>query len=204
MKPRSSPRIAIVALFALTSVAPAAFINGSINFSTAPGGGVILQDSAGNVTTNLANAIGVQSWSLAEVEEGSGSFDIVPDGSAVVFSQPWIFNPSTSKTPLWTIAGPENFSFNLSSSTIAFQNGAFLAIRGKGTLTGTNFDATPGAWLFTTQANAAQSKFSWSSSSMTTAVTDGGTTLALLCGSLLGLGGLRHKLCGARKQPCIC
>lgn len=190
--------MALVALFALASAAQAEFITGSINFSSGVGGGVTLQNSAGNVTTNLAAATGVLSWSLAEVEEGTGSFDTVIDGSAVIFSAPWVFNPSTSKSPLWTIVGPENFTFDLASSTTIFQNGAFLAIEGTGTLTGIRFDATPGTWLFTTQGAASESKFSWSSSTTAegaTAVADGGTTLALLGGSLLGLFGLRRKFC---------
>ncbi len=203
--------MALVALFAFTSAAPAAFINGSINFSSGAGGGIIFQDSAGNLTTDLAAATGIQSWLLSEVEEGSGSFDIVPDGSAVVFSQPWVFNPSTSKTPLWTIVGPDNFSFNLLSSTIAFQNGSFLAIKGTGTLTGTNFEDTSGTWLFTTQGAAAESKFSWSSAAVSLGTTpfsnpvaDGGTTLALLFGSLLGLCALHRKFCGRGTRPGTC
>lgn len=182
-------------LFAFTSAAHAAFITGSINFSSGAGGGVVLQDSAGNVTTNLAAATGIQSWPVTEVEEGSGSFDIVPDGASVLFSPSWVFNPSIPKSPLWTIAGPENFTFNLATSTIGFQNGSFLAIKGTGTLTGTNFDPTPATWLFTTQGAAAEGKFSWSSSTVAVAVPDGGTTIALLGGSLLGLFGLRHKFC---------
>lgn len=184
----------LAALLALTSATHAAFISGSINFSSGAGGGIILQDSAGNITTNLAAATGIQSWLLAEVEEGSGSFDTVPDGTSVLFSQPWVFNPSTSMTPLWTIAGPENFAFNLSSSTTVFQNGSFLAISGTGTFTGANYDATPGTWAFTTQGSGAQGKFSWSSSSVAASVPDGGTTVALLGGSLLGLCGLRRLL----------
>ena len=49
MKPAFSPRMALVALFAFTSAAQADFITGSINFSSGAGGGIILQDSAGNV-----------------------------------------------------------------------------------------------------------------------------------------------------------
>jgi len=193
--------IAPLALLALTSATHAAFISGSINFSSGAGGGIIFQDSAGNITTNLAAAKGIHSWLFTEVEEGSGSFDTVPDGTSVLFSQPWIFNPSTSMTPLWTISGPENFAFNLSSSTTIFQNGSFLAIAGTGTFTGTNYDPTPGTWSFTTQGVAAQGKFSWSTSALalsptTRAVPDGGTTVILLGGSLLGLFGLRLKSSG--------
>lgn len=189
--------MALVALFASTSAAHAGLINGSINFSSGAGGGIVLQDSAGNVTTNLLAVKGIQSWLFAEVEEGTGSFDSVPDGTAVLFSQPWVFNPSTPKTPLWSIAGPENFTFNLTNSTVVFQSASFLAVKGTGTLTGTGYSTTPGTWYFTTQGVAAEGKFSWSSS--TVAVPDGGTTLALLGGSLLGLCGLRRKLsCTAR------
>lgn len=189
-----TPKIsAFVATLVCTSAAQAVFISGSINFSSGAGGGIVFQDSLGNVTTNIGAATGIKSWLLSEVEEGSGSFDVVPDGSAVSFAQPWIFNPSTSATPLWTIAGPENFSFNLTSSNIAFQNGSFLAIAGTGTLTGTGFDPTPGTWNFTTQGVAADSKFSWSSSTVAAAVPDGGTSIVLLGGSLLGLYGLRRK-----------
>ena len=193
--------MALVALFAFPSAAHAALINGSINFSSGAGGGIVLQDSAGNVTTNLAAATGIKSWVFAEVEEGSGSFDSVPDGAAVTFSQPWVFGPSTPTTPLWSIVGPDNFTFNLTNSTIAFQNGSFLAIKATGTLTGTSYNATPGIWLFTTQGVAADGKFSWSSS--TVAVPDSGTTLALLGGSLLGLCGLRTSLKTPRKPASI-
>lgn len=192
MKLTSPPRVLLMAFLAITPAAHAAFISGSINFSSGAGGGIILQDSAGNITTNLAAATGIQSWLVPEVEEGSGSFDTVPDGTSVLFSQPWIFNPSTSMTPLWTITGPENFSFNLTSSVTSFQNGYFLAITGTGTFTGTNYDPTPGTWLFTTQGVAAQSKFSWSSSAAT--VPDSGTTAALFGGSLLALCGIRRAL----------
>ena len=188
--------MSLVALLALTSASHAAFITGSINFSSGAGGGIVLQDSAGNITTDLAAATGIQSWLLPEVEEGSGSFDAVPDGTSVLFAQPWVFNPSTAKSPLWTISGPENFSFDLSYSTTNFQNGYFLAITGTGTLTGTNYDPTPGTWVFTTQGFAAQSKFSWSSSVEASAVPDSGTSVALLGGSLLGLYGLRRRFSG--------
>lgn len=196
MKPTSPPLMCLAAFLAFTSATHAALISGSINFSSGAGGGIILQDSAGNTTTNLAAATGIQSWLLAEVDEGSGSFDSVADGTSVLFSQPWVFNPSTSMTPLWTIAGPENFAFNLTSSTTSFQNGFFLAITGTGTFTGANYDPTPGIWSFTTQGSGAQGKFSWSSSSVAASVPDGGTTVALLGVSFLGLCGFRRLISG--------
>jgi hypothetical protein len=182
----------LIALLALTSATQADFISGSINFSSAAGGGIIPQDSAEILTTNLAAAAGIKSWTLAEVDEGSGSFDTVVDGTSVFFPQPWTFDPFSPMTPLWTIAGPEGFTFNLISSTTVYQSRHFLAIRGTGILTANGFKDTPATWWFTTQGVAAENKFSWSSSTVAAAVPDGGTTLILLGGSLLGLLGLRR------------
>jgi len=187
----------LAALLALAPATHAAMITGSINFSSGAGGGIILQDSDGKITTNLATATGIKSWLFPEVEVGSGSFGTVPDGTPVLFSQAWVFNPSTSMTPLWTISGPENFAFSLTSSEISFQNQYFLAITGTGTFTGTNYDPSPGTWSFTTQGVATQGKFSWSSSAKGVPVPDGGTTVALLGGSLLCLFGLRRKFGGS-------
>ncbi len=194
MKLTSPPILCLAALLAFTSSTHAATVSGSINFSSANGGGVVFQDSAGDSTTDLLVATGVQSWTLSEVDSGTGSFASVTAGSPVVFSQPWVFNPSTSMNPLWAISGPENFAFNLTSSTIIFQNQFFLAITGTGTFTGTNYDATPGKWMFSTQGSGGTGKFSWSSESTAASVPDGGTTIAFLGASLLGLCGLRRML----------
>jgi hypothetical protein len=189
----------LIALMALTSATQAELISGSINFSSTAGGGIILQNSAGNVTTNLGAATGIRSWTLSEVEKGSGSFNTVADGTAVLLPDLWIFNP----TPLlWKIAGPEAFTFNLTSSTIAFHSQYFLAIRGTGMLTGNGFEDTPATWWFTTQGVAADNKFTWSSSIVASPVPDGGTTIVLLGGSLLGLHGLRRRFKG-RQQLCV-
>ncbi len=184
----------LIALMALTSATQADYISGSINFSSAAGGGIILQDSAGNVTTNLASAAGIKTWTLAEVEEGSGSFDTVVDGASVSFLQPWLLDPLVSSTPLWKIAGPEDFTFNLISSTTVYQSAHFLAIRGNGMLTGNGFQDTPAEWWFTTQGVAAGGKFTWSSGAVS--VPDSGSTIILLGGSLLGLFGLRRHFKG--------
>lgn len=183
-----------MALMALTSATQADYITGSVNFSSAAGAGIILKDSADNLTTNLGAAEGVMDWTFTEVEEGSGSFDIVPDGAMVTFLQPWLFDSPLSVGPLWTIAGPQAFTFNLTSSTTVFQNSRFLAVRGTGVLTGNGYQDTPAEWWFTTQGSAADNKFSWSSA--TVSVPDGGSTVILLGGSLLGLFGLRRLFKG--------
>lgn len=180
----------ILAAIALGSGAEAASVIGVINFSSGPGGGVILQDSAGNATTDLTAATGVKEWLLPEVDATSGSFISVPDGQSVSMSQPWVFAPSTPMTPLWTIAGFGDFTFNVSSTTITLQDNIFLQISATGTLTGTNFDATPATWLFTTQGGPSDGKFSWSSE---TAAVPETSSPALLGAALLGACFMRRR-----------
>jgi len=180
-----------LATFALGSEAQAASVIGVINFSSALNGGVILQDSAGNVTTDLALARGVKEWLVPKVDTSSDSFISVPDGQSVSFSpQPWVFNPSTPMNPLWTIAGFGDFTFNLSSTTFTLQDSNVLLISGTGTISGTNFEATPANWFFSTQGPATDGKYSWSSA--TEVVPETGTT-ALLSAALLGVCFLRRR-----------
>lgn len=192
----TSKIVATLATVGLSLVSQAASINGTITFSSGAGGGVIFQDSLGNITTNLAAAAGIQSWLLPEVDLRDGSFINVPRGQAVSFSQPWVFSPSAPTTPLWTITfGAGNFfTFNLSSSTVTRPIPGVLFISGTGTLTGrdgTNLDATPGTWNFATNGTAgAESKFNWSSSAE--AVPEVGTSL-LLSGALLCISFLRRR-----------
>lgn len=180
-----------LAVVAFGSGAQAASVIGSINFSSGPGGGVILQDSAGNAITDLNAAVGIKEWQLPQVEASSGSFISVPDGQSVAFAPVWIFDPSTPLTPLWTIAGFGDFTFNLSSTTIELRNSDFLLISGTGTITSTDFDATPATWYFSTQSDSAEGKFSWSSS--TQAVPESGTP-ALLGAAMLGVCLLRRRI----------
>lgn len=171
------------------SAAQAASIVGSINFSSGPGGGVFLQNSAENATTSVPDATGVASWLLPIVDTRSGSFVSVSNGEDVLFPETWVFNPSVPLNPLWRIEGPDNFAFQLFNATVVLQN-EFLLISGTGTLTGTNFDATPATWFFSTQGAATDGKFSWSSS--TTAVPELGAS-AFLGAALLGGCFLRRR-----------
>ena len=180
-----------LAAIALGSAAQAASFIGAINFSSGPGGGVELRNASGMVTTDILEATGIQSWLLPQVDVRSGSFISVTEGEMVSMSQPWVFTPSTPLSPLWTIAGPDNFAFHLASATVELQT-AFLLISGTGTLTGTGYDNTPATWFFSTQGVATDGKFSWSSS--TTAIPEVGTP------ALLGLTLLRACLL-RRRNP---
>lgn len=185
---------ATLAVLALASTAHAAPITGTINMGTDGlifGSGVVLGNSSGVAITNgnsVAGATQVLNWVAPVVSSRSGDFTSVPSGAAVTFATPWVFNPSTSYNPLWSVGG---FTFNLSSSTFVFVGNA-LVVEGTGKLNKAGFDETNGVWTFTTQGNAAENVFSWSSSStaVARAVPDGGTSVAMLGLSLLGLGGL--------------
>jgi hypothetical protein len=202
MKLKTTSRIgaAVVAAIALTSAAHAAFITGQINMGTdgtVAGSGVVYQDSAGVTTTNLALAAGVKSWVAPVVSSTSGAFTSITNGTAVTFATPWIFDPSTAYTPLWTVG---NFTFDLSSSVFSkpvIGGKTFLVVAGTGVIKNSvdGYDDTPGSWEFSSQGKAAGGVFSWSSS--TTSVPDGGTTIALLGFSLLGLHGVRRKFAKA-------
>lgn len=185
---RSSIVATALAVIALGSAAQAASFIGAINFSSGPGGGVVLRNASGMVTTDILEATGIQSWLLPQVDVRSGSFITVTEGTSV--SMPtWIFTPSTPLSPLWSIPGPDNFAFHLASATVELQT-TFLLISGTGTLTGTGFDNTPATWFFSTQGVATDGKFSWSSS--TTAIPELGTP-ALLSATLLGACLLRRR-----------
>ena len=182
---------AVLLSLAFGGAAHAASITGSINFAAGPGGGVTY--GPGN---NLATADQILSFDNPLVTEASGSFAAIPTGTSVSFTTPYTFDPSTAYSPLWSVSsGGTTFSFNLNSSFIEVQNSGFLAITGTGVFTGTGFEATPGVWRYTSQAPSADGRFSWSSSAAPDGrtVPDGGTTVALLGASLLGLHGARRK-----------
>jgi hypothetical protein len=178
-----------LAAIALGSSAQAASFIGAINFSSDAGGGVVLRNASGMVTTDILEAAGIQEWLLPQVDTRSGSFITVSEGEMVSMPLPWIFTPSTPLSPLWSIAGPDNFAFHLATATVELQT-AFLLISGTGTLTGTGYDNTPGTWFFSTQGVPTDGKFSWSST--TTAVPELETT-ALLGATLLGACLVRRR-----------
>jgi hypothetical protein len=189
--------IAVAALVAVALGVPAeaASVVGGINFTSGPDGGIILQKADGAATTDISVATGVKSWLLPEVDNGSGSFSN-PVKESVTIPLAWIFTPSTPLSPLWTIAGPDDFAFHLSSSVVELRS-SFLFISGTGTLTGTNFDPTPAIWLFSTQGVPTDGKYSWSSS--TTAIPELGIS-TMFSVSLLAIS-LHRRRITARLTP---
>jgi hypothetical protein len=174
--------MACAAAVALGSVfmTQAAEIDGAI---TIKGGAVF---DTGNI--NTANS--VIDFQNTTVESRDGDFTgFVALGASVTMAEPWVFDPSTATSGLWSVGG---FTFDLSASTIIFQGGGFLSVEGTGTVSGNGFDPTDGIWRFTSQSPSAAGVFSFSAS--TEVVPDGGLTIALLGMGLVGLEGLRRKL----------
>ncbi len=131
----------------------------------------------------------------ADVTETTGDFSSVALGTKASFPNVYTFNPSSPTSPLWTVGG---FTFNLTSSTVAFQSSQFLIIKGTGFLTGNGFDETPGVWAFTSQQSDGSERDSFSFSANTAGqpgqVPDGGSTVALLGAALVGVAAIRRKL----------
>jgi hypothetical protein len=160
-------------------------------------GGISLAGGYATDTGNINTAKAFTSFSSVIVTSVSGSYTGVPTagnpGSPSVTMNPFSFNPfSASVTPLWTfMSAGSTYSFDLTVLSSRLQPGDnTLTLKGTGTLNITNFDPTPGTWVFT--ANQASDTFSFSSSNG--AVPDSGSAVALLGIALAGIEGVRRAL----------
>lgn len=182
MKLNKTSRIgaALLAVMALSSAAAhAVAITGVVSFS----GGATLDSPDLNSATMVLN------WQDEKVGSlHTGSFSVLSTGQAATFTDGWVFGSGIA--PLWTVGG---FTFDLTSSTVVFQNSVILGISGKGVVSGNGYDATPGRWAFTTQVPQVDATFEFSAAEAEE-IPDGGSSVALLGASLLGIGAVRRKL----------
>lgn len=145
----------------------------------------------------LATATQVTSFRNAHVEFSTNDFATFTNtNDAVAFTAPYVFNPSTAYSPLYSVGG---FVFDLAESHIMTQNANALVILGTGTLMGNGFDATPGTWAFSSQnpsGNNKRTRFSFSAGTdaIPTPTPDGGSAIALLGLSLVAVEAVRRKL----------
>jgi hypothetical protein len=172
--------IAAVASIGLLSSAQATPITGMLNI-----GGTATFN-----TTSLLTA-GSATFTNPHVEgANTGTFAGFALNTPVVMAS-YTFDPSTMTSGLWSVNG---FTFNLISSHVDFRSATSLAVSGAGIITGpAGFDATPGAWAFTSQNAGGHPHSTFSFSANTAAVPDGGMTLALLGAGLVGLAAFRAK-----------
>ena len=164
----------------LASHATATLITGSINLS-----GLVQYDTG---DLNTADAITKSGTKTGAVD---GSFGGIALGTAAPFSGSWKFDPSTAMPGLWSVGG---FTFDLMTSTIVNQGGGSLTLSGSGVVSSIGFDATVGAWTFTSTSSR-NGKFTFVAGNG--AVPDGGSALALLGIALLGIEALRRKFASA-------
>ncbi len=181
LKTMSKVGAAFVALFAISSAAQAAYINGSINFS-----GVATLDNVPATATSVTftNPVTVDltsgDYAGLEVAPGTATFYNFAFG-AVGTTGP------NAVAPLWVVAG--GWNFNLTAITLNAMSGTQRNLEGIGFANGPGFSSTPGFWTLSTSGTASKVTFS----SFTNAVPDGGTTVGLLGLALVGLHGARRK-----------
>src|SRR4051812_48073830 len=134
---------------AMMTAAPASGAVTTPDAATAPAPIVGTIDFGGTVTfdtTSLATATRVNLWNTSFVLQSTGDFSSISPGTNVTMATPWIFNPSTVTSSLWSVGG---FTFDLNASVIVQQTSNFLNITGTGTISGNGFAPTPGTWSFT-------------------------------------------------------
>jgi hypothetical protein len=182
IKPLLAGLMAMVVAAGFALSAQANQITGSIDF--------VAEVSFDNVHLGLATR--VNTWKMAKVSGTSGDFSIVPDDTNVSFQTPYVFNPPTAYTTLWSVGG---FTFGLVDSHVETQSNFVLVILGTGFISGNGFDTTPGTWSFAvTRSNGGTAtQFSFQGNSTATPTPDSGSTVALLGVALITVGALRAK-----------
>jgi len=167
---------------------PGTQTTGNIGFI---GGATLDTDSAGTATE-------VTSWINPVVDLDSGSFAGIPSYSSASFALTWNFN-SGAVSNFWSAGG---FTFNLTSSEIVAQSGAYpvgsVTVDGTGYVSGNGYAPTLMSWSFTAQDPAAQTDpeeaWTFSASAASLSTPDGGSTVMLLGLGLSGAALLRRKL----------
>ena len=172
--------VAVVASVGLLSSAQATPITGMLNIG-----------GSATFNTNSLLTAGSATFTNPHVEGmNTGTFAGFAINTPVVMAS-YTFDPSTMTTGLWSVNG---FTFNLLTSTVVSRSATFLSVSGTGIITGPpGFDATQGMWAFTSQNAGGRPHSTFSFSANTTAVPDGGMTLALLGTGLMGLAAFRAK-----------
>jgi hypothetical protein len=172
-------------------------ISGSISFS-----GTTTIDTTSFVTATMFKSF--QSITVGAPAALSG--DYTGTSGAAVTMTPFIWVPPTASTPLnplWTfVSGGNTYSFDLSVLHEDYASPTGLLLSGLGTahITGPGLSKldTTGNWDLSAQTlNLATFTFS-STTTIPSSIPDGGSTVVLLGGSLIGLGFIGRKQCLAK------
>jgi hypothetical protein len=145
-------------------------------------------------STHLDLAHAVVSFSGVTAAGGNtGSFASILDGTPIAMTlSTYTFNPSTATSMLLSVGG---FTFDLQSSSVHSQDNISLVVTGTGTIFGTGFTPTPGAWSFsvTNPAGRPHATFAFQAGVEAVPTPDSGMTVALLGAGLIGLAAFRAK-----------
>lgn len=179
---------AAVGLALFAGSAQANSITGEIAF----GGTAHLDTQALGSATKVVSYVGPVDVGYSS----SGDYGATDGFSGVTFKV-FSWNPSSAPiADLWKfVDAGVTYSFDLSSLTVVSQDNSFLNITGTGTLDITGFDPTPGAWSFTIDQSLGSKSLTYNfgfAAQNSAAIPDGGLTIALLGGALIGLRGLRR------------
>ncbi|RYD31031.1 MAG: VPDSG-CTERM sorting domain-containing protein [Verrucomicrobiaceae bacterium] len=183
IKNMSKTSLLVLAFGAATMASSqAAYINGEIQFS-----------GVGKLNKRPATAISID-FRIVSTTLAFDDYAPIPFGTSTTFTDFAFGAPGTvgpnAQSPFWTLTqGPTTYSFDLASITLNQYIGTQRLLEGDGTAYITGFDPTPAHWSLSTSGTTGLITFS----SATIAVPDGGTSVALLGGSLFGLAGLRRK-----------
>ena len=176
--------VAAVAAATFTPQAQATQITGLLN----------LHGTATFNSTHLGSATAVVSFSNVTSAGGNtGSFSSILDGTPIAMTMStYTFNSSTATSMLLSVGG---FTFDLQSSSVHFQDSTGLIVTGTGTIFGSGFTPTAGAWSFsvTNPSGRPHSTFAFQAGVEAMPTPDSGMTVALLGAGLIGLAVFRAR-----------
>jgi hypothetical protein len=185
----------VIAVSLVTQQAQAnPYINGAISFSGTP--------AVNGSTLAVSTSFSVSDVFVTPGQEmgtslGTAGYGFPKAGESVTFNG-FKFNPPVATViPLWifTDAG-ETYSFSAMTVNAVFAGGQWI-VYGTGTAFGTgtvDYLATPGNWTVNLSQSGASFAFDATTAAAGDPVPDGGLTVALLGGSLVGFCLIRRKL----------
>ena len=149
-------------------------------------------------TRSLATASQVNQWKSVRVGSDTGDFaTFAGPENPVAMAGPWVFGSSAPFSGLWSVGG---FTFDLTSSVVAFRSRNSLDVEGSGTVSGHGFDVTSGDWSVTFTKHRRRSLFWFSfeadpsvAQPPVASVPESGSTGVLLTLGLIGLYFHRKK-----------
>jgi hypothetical protein len=198
MKIKYKAAAAILATFAMASSLQAALITGSVQLSANLS--TISIDYANNTVTFDPASPALN----ARVDNSTGALATLLPVATLITYKDFQYDPLVVANPIWSSG---SVWFNLTSITgvTEIPDGpgfAGLVLFGTGTIhtSVAGYEETPGTWSFNASTSGA-GEFAWGStaSAVTQRVPDGGSALALLGLSILGLGGARRFLPSLKK-----